>query len=331
MVSILMPVHNTAQYLPACLDSILNQTFRDWELIAINDHSTDNSKQILEKYARKDPRIRWYSNDQKGIIPALKKAAQYSQGEMVHRMDSDDLMPIDKLEKLHQKLVESGRGSVVTGMVRYFSTDQELKQGFIDYGNWINKHIVRDTIFEDIFIECPIASPAWLMYREDLDRIGGITDGIYPEDYDLVFRMYVHGLTPKGISSVIHHWRDWPKRASRTKKEYKDQLFFDLKVRYFLKYKYRPEDKVVIWGAGRKGKKLFRRFQKFGIRPAWVTENTKKVGHVIYGTTLSTPEGLLHSSRQVIVAISNPGARADIRRRMEKRGLVNNTDIFFFC
>src|SRR5690554_1769796 len=168
MVSILMPVHNTAQYLPACLDSILNQTFRDWELIAINDHSTDNSKQILEKYARKDPRIRWYSNDQKGIIPALKKAAQYSQGEMVHRMDSDDLMPVDKLEKLHQKLVESGRGSVVTGMVRYFSTDQELKQGFIDYGNWINKHIVRDTIFEDIFIECPIASPAWLMYREDL-------------------------------------------------------------------------------------------------------------------------------------------------------------------
>src|SRR5690606_6501653 len=112
--------------------------------------------------------------------------------------------------------------------------------------------------FQDVFMECPIASAAWLMYRKDLDGIGEIAGDRYPEDYDLVFRMYGHGLKAVGTPEVVHLWRDWSHRASRTKQEYADQLFFEVKLHYFFLYKYRPPAPIVIWGAGRKGKKLFR-------------------------------------------------------------------------
>ena len=331
MISILMPVHNTAPYLVSCLDSICQQSLKTWELIAIDDFSTDESSQILEEYAQLDHRISWYRNDEKGIIPALQKAYHLSQGEMIHRMDSDDIMPSDKLENLHRTLVAAGRGSVATGMVRYFSTQLELQRGFLDYGQWINDHIANKTIFQDIFMECPIASPAWLIHREDLDRIGGVTGVQYPEDYDLVFRMYVHGLSAEGIPRVVHLWRDWSDRASRTKKEYADQLFFELKIRYFTEYKYRKNQPIVIWGAGRKGKNLFRLFHKTGLPITWITENPNKIGQQIYGTTLSTPKESITSGSQVIVAISDPKAKVDIRQRLQAMGKVNNSDMFFFC
>lgn len=331
MISILMPVFNTATYLPTCLDSIRQQSYEDWELIAIDDFSTDGSSQILEDYAKRDHRISWYRNDEKGIIPALLKSYHLSQGDMIHRMDSDDIMPLDKLEHLHGTLISAGSGSVATGMVKYFSTDLELQRGFRDYGHWINEHIAKGTIFEDIFMECPIASPAWLIHREDLDLIGGIAGDQYPEDYDLVFRMYVHGLSAEGNPQVVHLWRDWTDRASRTQKAYADQLFFELKIRYFIEYKYRRGCPLVIWGAGRKGKKLFRLFQKTALSIRWVTENPNKIGHRIYDTTLSKPQESISPNSQVIVAISEPKAKLDIRHRLQVMGKINNYDMFFFC
>ncbi len=331
MISILMPVYNTAPYLRDCMDSILNQTFEDWELIAIDDFSTDASRTILREYSQKDPRIHWYPNDEKGIIPALNKAYGLCQGEMVHRMDSDDLMPEDKLKDLRNILTSYGPGVVATGKVEYFSTAWEVQRGFLDYAAWINTHIEQQTIFQDIFMECPIASPAWLMYREDLKTIGGVTCGRYPEDYDLVCRMYFNGLTPRGCDSVVHLWRDWSDRASRTKEEYADQLFFDLKVYYFLKYKYREGQKLVLWGAGRKGKKLYKKISGEVANVGWVTQNENKIGQNIYGAILKDPQSVISSDAQVIVAVSNPAGRTNIRRWLTKAGKRNNEDMFFFC
>lgn len=326
-----MPVYNTAPYLHECMDSILQQTYEDWELIAIDDFSTDASREILREYSQKDLRIQWASNDKKGIIPALNKAYDLSQGEMVHRMDSDDIMPGDKLNLLYRILSGHGPGVVATGKVEYFSSAWKVRRGFLDYAKWINDHIDQQIIFEDIFMECPIASPAWMMYREDLESIGGIADGRYPEDYDLVFRMYVHGLKARGCGEVVHLWRDWSDRASRTKEEYADQLFFDLKLYYFIKYKYRKDQRLVVWGAGRKGKKLFKSIRAGIPEVEWVTQNEKKIGQDIYGAILKDPQTALSSDTQVIVAVSDPAGRANIRGGLTDAGKRNNDDMFFFC
>ena len=88
-----MPVKDTAKYLPACLDSILSQTYTNWELIAVDDGSSDNSFSILQEYEKKDQRIVALQNPESSLLKALRYGYANSNGELIHRMDSDDKMP----------------------------------------------------------------------------------------------------------------------------------------------------------------------------------------------------------------------------------------------
>ena len=74
LVSVITPFKNTEKYLSECIESLIGQTYANWELIAINDHSTDNSYSIVEEYAKKDGRIKLFDNDGNGIIEALRTA-----------------------------------------------------------------------------------------------------------------------------------------------------------------------------------------------------------------------------------------------------------------
>ena len=136
-ISILMPYKNAAAFLTPCLDSIVQQSFAQWELICINDHSTDSSEKIVRTYAAKDQRITTYLNTDVGIIPALRMAYTKSTGDLITRMDADDLMPNNKLELLKYLLDQHGKGAVATGCVQYFS-DQSLGNGYIQYQHWLN-------------------------------------------------------------------------------------------------------------------------------------------------------------------------------------------------
>ena len=96
-----MPVKNAQPFLTDCIKSILSQTETDWELVAVNDGSTDNSKAILEQFAQADKRIHVLENNGAGIIAALRLAYSKSQGNLITRMDADDIMPPIKLETLN--------------------------------------------------------------------------------------------------------------------------------------------------------------------------------------------------------------------------------------
>ena len=93
-----MAVKDTEPYLVECLDSIINQTYSNWELIAVNDHSSDNSLNILQDYALKDARIKVIENDGEKLIAALQTGYKHVSGSLINRMDSDDKMPDYKLE-----------------------------------------------------------------------------------------------------------------------------------------------------------------------------------------------------------------------------------------
>ena len=104
LISILMPVKNAGLFLDECLNSILEQSYSKWELIAVNDNSTDNSLNLLNIHAKKDKRIKVLKNKGKGIIDALRSAYKQSQGEFISRMDADDLMAVDKLKVLKNNI-----------------------------------------------------------------------------------------------------------------------------------------------------------------------------------------------------------------------------------
>ena len=120
-ISVIVPVYNVAQYLPACLDSILAQTFRDFELILIEDGSTDGSREIAEAYAAKDARVRLVKHrGNHGVTAAHNLGLELSRGTYVNFVDSDDIVRAEYLEVLHRAAAETGADVVQAGFQEVF-------------------------------------------------------------------------------------------------------------------------------------------------------------------------------------------------------------------
>lgn len=331
LISILMPVFNASRHLAACLESIRTQSEVHWELIAIDDQSTDNSLSILNAAAEEDVRIHCYSNPEKGIIPALHLAFQKSNGQLISRMDADDLMAKDKLKALKEILITKGKGWVATGWVQYFS-DTTLMDGYLKYEQWLNELSRTDRHYEAIYQECVLPSPCWMTWREDLQASGAFEPNVYPEDYDLCFRFYRQGLKIKAAQKVLHHWRDHAQRSSRNDPHYAQQQYFDLKLPYFLELDHQKERPLILWGAGKKGKQLAYKLKAAGVDFRWITNNLKKQGQFI-GGCLVEPEELLVQVQnpQIIIAIAAPDERMAIQQRLDSSGQQAGKDYFFFC
>ncbi len=105
-VSVIIPVYNVEKYLRQCLDSVINQTLKDIEIICVNDGSTDNSLKILEEYASKDNRIKIINKENGGLSSARNAGLAASEGKYIHFLDSDDYIDSKCYEKLYNKIVK---------------------------------------------------------------------------------------------------------------------------------------------------------------------------------------------------------------------------------
>ena len=106
MISVIIPFHNTERYLKRCIDSVLNSTYKDIEIILINDGSTDHSPEIAMKYCKRDPRIRLFNQKRKGVSVARNLGIEQSRGEWIVFVDSDDFISEDFLETVAEKKYE---------------------------------------------------------------------------------------------------------------------------------------------------------------------------------------------------------------------------------
>jgi len=326
LVSILMPAKNAAEFLPACLDSILAQSYTSWELLVVDDNSIDQTLNILHDYSKKDSRVKFFNNEGQGIIPALRLAFSFSRGKYITRMDADDLMPTEKLLLLVDACHHENH--LATGMVSYFN-DRGLGDGYRKYATWLNENIQSPDPFAAIFKECVIPSPCWMLYRTTLQRIGAFDSDTYPEDYDLCFRMRSHDLQIKAVGEVMHYWRDHPNRSSRTDEHYSDNRFLELKLHYFLEEDYNNEIPLALWGAGKKGKKIAQILGNAKVRFHWLTGNANKIGHEIYGVKVEGESMLQSADRmQVIIAIASVEAQSYVREVVARNSGVKGV---WFC
>ncbi|MDA3838182.1 MAG: glycosyltransferase family 2 protein [Candidatus Delongbacteria bacterium] len=328
-----MPVKNSEKFLSLTINSILNQTEKNWELIVVNDGSEDNSLKILQNFAEKDYRIKIFDNEEgSGIIHALKTAFKHSKGDLVTRMDSDDLMTAYKLEKMKEILLNHDKGNVVTGPIECFS-DDGIKDGYRKYENWLNTLIINESCYSEIYRECVIQSSCWMVHSEDLKKCEAFDLDIYPEDYDLAFRFYKYGLKVRSYSELLHLWRDHPSRVSRNDPRYEDQQYFDLKLKYFFELDHDKSKVLVIWGTGSKGKKLVRKLQEqFEIPFRWVGNNPKKIGEKIYGVKVENYQVIKDIAEiQIIVTVSGPDDLKDIGQFFKENNFVQNEQYFYFC
>lgn len=333
LISILIPCKNASLYLDECLNSIVNQTYSHWELIIVDDHSTDNSWKILESWHSRYDNIHILPNSESGIISALKLAYSTSKGQLITRMDADDVMTLNKLEIMMSQLIKHGTKHIATGMVAYFRNDQPIGDGYQRYANWLNSLSIKGDNFKDIYKECVIASPCWMLYREDLDAIEAFNLNIYPEDYDLVFRMYENSL--KVIPSsreILHLWRDHSDRASRNDPNYKDNRFLDLKIKYFIRLDYRQDKNLYLWGAGKKAKQIAKALIDNGIDFYWLTNNEKKIGHNIYGKILqSTNDLATYNDKQILLTMANSIDQKTVKEKILNLTSGTDNQSFWFC
>jgi len=330
-ISILIPFKNTAEFLPDCIQSIINQTYDNWEILAVNDHSTDNSLDVMHSYAQKETRINVLKNEGKGIIEALRTAYSHAQGTYITRMDSDDIMSPNKLENMVRSLEKLGQGHIALGKVKYFSKEG-VGDGYKSYEKWLNNLTEKGLNYSEIYKECVIPSPCWMVHRTDLERAGSFTSNRYPEDYDLAFRFYEQDLKCIPTNELLHYWRDYGHRTSRTSEHYAQNYFLDIKLHYFLKLDRDNESPLVLWGAGNKGKTLAKNLLKKNIAFIWVCNNSNKIGLDIYDKRMNHYLELSKLQKaQVIITVANKEAQEFIKDYLQDQGKNRVQDYFFFC
>jgi glycosyltransferase involved in cell wall biosynthesis len=273
-VSILLPYFNAAPWIIETISSIQSQSAEDWELICVNDFSTDGSETLVQEIALTDNRVKNLSNVNKGIIPALQLALSKANGTYITRMDADDLMTKNRLKLMNSKLDTLPERSIVTGKVRYFS-DGELSDGFVKYEHWINERVDLKDHYKHIYRECVVASPNWMARKSEIIELELFEKLVYPEDYDLVFHWQENGVQIHAINEVTLEWRDHPSRTSKNSETYSQEELFKLKTNWFLNNR-KKNGTLALLGAGTKGKLVAKILDANHIRYRWYDFNFKK-------------------------------------------------------
>lgn len=166
LISIIVPVYNTERYLPECLDSILSQSFSDYEIICINDGSTDNSLETLKIYKQKDCRISVYNQENGGLSAARNTGLDQMSGKFVFFIDSDDQMLPGALEKLVSCITEKTDG-IISGCAIEYQAHSEMKHSDDLYYTipYEGSYFVDDELLNSIHVS------AWgKLYRTDIIR-----------------------------------------------------------------------------------------------------------------------------------------------------------------
>lgn len=320
-----MPFKNEENYIEECLNSVLLQSHNDWQLIAVDDHSNDQSRAIMEK--EKDPRIEVYTNEGMGILPALQTAQKHIRGTYVTRMDADDIMPMHKLESLLKFVRSKNGGIVATGAVKYFS-DATISEGYQRYEHWLNKTADGERFYKRIYRECTVASANWMMHLADFNEMNGYNKLRYPEDYDMIFHWRKHGFQIKSCEQMTHLWREHPQRTSRNSEWYQQESFFRLKLSYFLEeFKEHP---LYLIGTEKKGQLIASLLEEHQVAFRWFTHEEQKTGSIKQGVRLEH-FSLLPTDGICILAVYPPKKeRTTLKNFVRERGYDMGSTAHFF-
>jgi len=183
-VSVLMPVHNAERYLAEAVESILGQTFTDFEFLIIDDGSTDRSRAILERYTARDRRIRLTSRPNTGYTVALNELLGLARGELVARMDADDVALPERVARQVEYLRAHPEVVCVGTAVRFIdAAGRFLREG---HPGMDDEEIQKRALAGD----CPLNHPSVMMRRAAVEAVGRYHPEFQPaEDLDLWLRL----------------------------------------------------------------------------------------------------------------------------------------------
>lgn len=328
-LSIVLPFRNAGATLAECLDSIAAQSFDDFELLAVDDGSSDDSAALVRARASADARIRCLASPARGLVAALNHGLDVARAEIIVRMDADDRMHAERLARQYAHLEDNPRLALSASRVRAFP-EELLTDGFREYLRWQNACVDARDVAAEIFVESPFAHPSVAFRRDAVRAAGGYRHGAFPEDYELWLRLHHRGHRMEKLPAVLLDWREYAERTSRTDPRYERAAFDRLRADWLARdprLLARRGD-FVIWGAGRRTRQRCALLLAQGFRPrAWVDIDPRKQGNRLDGVPVVAPAHLAATPRPfVLVYVTNHGARDAIAAALADMGYLRGLD-----
>ncbi len=197
--SIILPFHNAAETLPATLDSLSAQSFTDWEAICVNDRSTDDSAEIVARYAANDPRFSLRDNHGSGPSDARNFAARFARGSHLSFCDADDIWTAHRLSDLRGSF-ERGVAQALYGRIAFFTDHPQP-------GTTQSTVLGKALTISDLLGENPVCSLSNLTVKASaFHAVGGFdTDMVHNEDLEFLIRLVGTGHQIRAIDK-LHVW-----------------------------------------------------------------------------------------------------------------------------
>ncbi len=346
VVSVVLPVRNGAATLARALESVRAQTFTAWELVVVDDGSTDGTADLAAAVARAERRARVLrpAAAGAGIVAALNTGIAAARGRWIARLDADDAMHPERLaaQVARGDGGADGAGSAVRGeqvglvsCLVEFGGDRAAQAGYALHVDWLNSLTTPEEIALNRFVEAPLAHPSVMFRRELAERLGGYRDGAFPEDYELWLRWLDAGVRMAKVPRVLTTWHDGPGRLSRTDPRYAPEAFFRLKAEWIARELARSGGgrPVWVWGAGRPTRKRAAALAAHGLTIAgYIDVDAKKLGRLGgTGVPVIGPEALPPAGEITVLGyVAARGARALCRAALAARGYAEGRD-FWLC
>jgi glycosyltransferase involved in cell wall biosynthesis len=305
---------------------VLAQTCADFEVVAVNDGSDDNTAGVLAEYARQDSRIKTFSIEHGGVIAAANAAIEAAKGRYIARMDADDVMLPERLAA-QSRLLDDRPEIGLTGCRVRFGGCRETCAGYAHYVDWTNTLLTSDSISLNRFVEFPVPNPSIMYRRECVEEHGAYIDGDFPEDYELLLRWLESGVQMAKVDEELMIWNDPPARLSRTHPRYDVNAFYRIKTEYLARWlkENNPHHPVVhILGSGRTTRKRADLLLQHGVEfAAYYDIDPKKIGHVVNGVRVVDRNDIPPVGEAFCLPyVGSRGAREEISEFLAERGYV---------
>ncbi|MGI9243539.1 MAG: glycosyltransferase family 2 protein [Verrucomicrobiales bacterium] len=328
MISVVITAKDAEATLGEAVESCLQQSYSDFELLLVDNASSDSTRAIVDAIA--DSRVRVFSCAG-SHVEAHRLGIAESSGEFIARMDADDVAHPDRLARQVELLAGDASLSACTCDVRVCSRGRPIGKGFLDYVDWLNGLLTPQDITRERFIESPVVHPAAMMRRQALESVGGYREVEWAEDYDLWLRFLEAGHRIGKVPELLFDWYDSDSRLTRTHQRYTQDQFLRAKAHYLARIPAVRTGGVEICGAGPIGKRIGRLLIGEGVRVgAFYEVNPRRIGETIAGVPVLDQVELQHRGDTVVLgAVGLPGARNLIRGLVGELGFVEGED--FFC
>lgn len=249
-LSVLLPVRNAAPWLEASLATLARQTFRDFEVIAVNDGSTDGSGELLERAARREPRLRVSHTPPRGLPAALNTGLERARGRLIARQDADDLSHRRRFEIQIARLAARPEAGVIGSRVRLFPA-AAVRSGMRRWVRWHNGLMTHEAMAREALIDSPLAHGTAVLRRTTLEAAGGWRDRGWAEDADLWLRLLENGVHFMKAPETLYGWRQHRGSATHVDPRYRPEAWLSLRLEALRRGPLRGARRVTLIGVGR--------------------------------------------------------------------------------